>query len=104
MEVVIDLEEEKSVQQVVVGTLENQGSGIYFPIAVDVYTSNDGKSFKKQGDVKRAHQPSGDSELKDFKVSFDAVNAKFVKVKVTNLKKTPAGGNTWLFVDEVLVD
>lgn len=104
MEVVIDLESEQLVQRVIVGTLENQGSEIYFPIAVEVSTSIDGKSYNNQGDIKRAYSQNGDSSLKDFIVNFKSTSAKFIKVKVTNLGTPINGGGSWLFIDEIAVE
>ena len=104
MEVVIDLENEQSIEKVSVGTLENQGSGIYFPVAVEVFTSIDGKIFKKQGETKRDYSQNGDSSLKDFVVKISPINTKFVKVKVTNLGSPPNGGGSWLFVDEIVIE
>ncbi|GAA3562127.1 glycoside hydrolase family 20 protein [Snuella lapsa] len=104
MELTIDLESEMDVNKITVGTLENQGPGIYFPIAVEVYVSNDGKTFEKAGQVERAYAESSKSELKDFIVSFTERKARYVKVKAINLKQAPNGGGTWLFVDEIIVD
>ncbi|MBJ6367417.1 family 20 glycosylhydrolase [Snuella sp. CAU 1569] len=104
MEVTIDLENEETIHQVTVGTLENQGPGIYFPIAVEVYVSNDGKTFEKTGQIERRYAENSKSELKEFTVSFTERKARYVKVKAINLKRAPNGGGTWLFVDEIIVD
>lgn len=104
MEVIIDLENEQSVQRVSVGALENQNVGIYFPITVEVSTSTDGKSYKKQGRIKRAYSQNWESRLKDFVVNINPAMATFVKVKVTNLRTPPNGGDSWLFVDEITVE
>lgn len=103
MEAVVDLGEETSIQEVILGTLENQGPSIYFPTSVTVFISKDGKTYHEVGSVKRAFAKNPASELKDFTISFDAQNARFVKVIATNLKKTPNGGDAWLFVDEIII-
>ncbi len=104
MEVTIDLDKEEEISQVIVGSMENQGSGIYYPIAIEVFVSNDGNSFRKVGDVKRDFAISGGSELKNFVVQFPKIKANYVKVKATKMKQTPNGGGVWLFVDEILID
>jgi hexosaminidase len=105
MEIVIDLENEQLVKKVSVGTLEDQTWKIYFPIAVEVSTSTDGKSFKKQGDVKRAYSQNVDKSLKDFVVNINPTTAKFVKVKATNLGMSRNNKKrSWLFVDEIIVE
>lgn len=104
MEVVINLEEEALISQVTVGSIESQGSGIYFPIEIKVFVSEDGITYKKVGEIKRAFAKNATSELKDFNINFEKIKAQFVKVIATNLKKSPSGGGTWLFVDEILID
>ncbi|HEX9601696.1 MAG TPA: family 20 glycosylhydrolase [Mariniflexile sp.] len=104
MEVVIDLEKIQSINQVTVGSLENQGSGINFPTAIKVLISNDRISYKEVGAITRPFAINPNSELKDFKISFEKSNARYVKVIATNLKKSPKGEDSWLFVDEILVD
>ncbi len=104
MEIVIDLEKQESIQQVIVGTLESQGAGIYFPIQIKVLVSNDSINYKEVGKINRAYSANTASELKDFKVNFEKQNTRFIKVIATNLKKSPRGDSSWLFVDEILVN
>jgi len=104
MEVNIDLEDKQSIHQVLVGSMENQGSEIYFPTKVAVLVSNDGKNYHEVGITKRAYIKNAISELKDFVVEFKKQNVRYVKVKASCLKKTPNKGDTWLFVDEILID
>lgn len=104
MEVIIEFDEPTTVSKVTVGAMENQGPGIYYPTKVEVFTSNDGKNFKRTGTIERPYAKNAKSELKDFIVNFNEQPTKYVKVKVTNLSKTPTGGSVWLFIDEVLVE
>jgi hexosaminidase len=104
MEVVIDLEKNQSIHQVTLGALENQGSGIYFPTEIKAFISTDGKTYKEVGKIIRPFAINSDSELKDFKISFEKTNARFVKVIATNLKKSPKGESSFLFFDEILID
>lgn len=104
MEVIIDLEKEDTINQVIVGSMEHQGPGIYFPVAIEVFTGIDGKDFKKIGEVKRSYAANSTIELKDFKINFEKHVARFIKVKIANLKENPRGGDTWLFIDEILID
>jgi len=104
MEVVIDLKKEKEIQQVILGSLESQGSGIYFPTTLTVSISNDNIDFIEVGKLTRAFAANGNDELKDFKIDFNKTKARFLKVVATNLKKSPTGGGTWLFVDEIQVN
>lgn len=104
MEVVIDLENPEEISRVTVGAMENQGPDIYYPVAVEVYLSNDGTSFKQAGKINRPYANNGGASLKDFIITFEPQNARFVKVMAKNLDISPSGGNAWLFIDEVVVD
>lgn len=104
MEVVVDLGKQESIEQVIVGTLESQGSGVNFPVKIKVLISNDGIKYQEVGKISRPYAPNVTSELKDFKVDFVKVNTRFVKVIAVNLKKSPKGESSWLFVDEILVN
>lgn len=104
MEIVIDLQKQESIQQVTVGTLESQGAGINFPVQIKVLVSNDSINYKEVGKVSRAYASNPISELKDFKIDFQKQNARFVKIIAINLRKSPKGDSSWLFVDEILVN
>jgi hexosaminidase len=104
MELVIDFEKPESIQQVIVGTLESQGAGVFFPIQIKVLISSDGINYKEVGKVSRPYAANPISELKDFKISFQKQNARYVKVIGANLRKSPRGESSWLFVDEILVN
>ena len=104
MEAIIDMGEPTTINEVVVGTMENQGPGIYFPLAVTVFVSDDGNNYEEVGIIKRAYAKNPSSSLKDFKVSFKKQKKRYVKVKATSLKETPEGGDVWLFVDEISIN
>jgi hexosaminidase len=61
MEVIIDLDKENSISQVIVGSMENQGSGIYFPIAVIIFTSNDRETYEEIGRTERIYAKNAGS-------------------------------------------
>ncbi|MEH6679171.1 MAG: family 20 glycosylhydrolase [Sediminicola sp.] len=103
MEVIIDLKAEEEVQKVVVGSIENQGAGIYFPKGMEVWTSLDGKDFDSVGQIEREYQANGIPELRNFEMGFEKRPARYIKVKMKNLEHAPSGGDAWLFIDEVLV-
>ena len=104
MELVIDLESPTELEKISVGALENQGSGIYFPIQVEVFLSDDGKTFRSAGSVKREYAANNGSELKDFVIQIGKQTARYIKVKATNLGTAPTGGGSWMFIDEVVVE
>ncbi|RKR12053.1 hexosaminidase [Flavobacterium sp. 90] len=104
MEIVVDLEKVQSIEKVTIGTLESQGAGIYFPTQIKVLVSSDSINYKEVGKVIRPFAINVNSELKEFKINFEKRDVRFVKVIATNLKKSPRGDSSWLFVDEILVN
>jgi len=104
MDVIINLKKPTEISKVSVGTMENQGPGIYYPIAVEVLISDDGNNFKKVGEVKHQYKKNGNAKLKDFVMTFPKNKTRFVRVKAKNMKTTPSGGGVWLFVDEIIIE
>ena len=104
MELIIDLDTPQAIHQVKVGSMENQGPSIFFPTAVIVSISNDGETYQEVGRIERDFAMNSDIELKDFTIDFEEQEVRFIKVKAINLKDTPKGGGSWLFVDEILID
>ncbi|TPG36167.1 family 20 glycosylhydrolase [Flavobacterium pectinovorum] len=104
MELVIDLEKLENIEHVSVGTLESQGAGVNFPVEVKVLVSTDGITYKQVGKLSRPYAVNPIPELKDFKINFQKQNVRYIKVIAVNLKKSPKGESSWLFVDEILVN
>ena len=104
MEAVINLEKEIPISEVTIGSMENQGSGIYYPTKIEVFVSSDGEHYNLVGNIERAYAKNAGSELKDFKIEFSTQKTQYVKVVATNLKQTPEGGDAWLFISEILID
>ena len=106
----LDLGESKPVSGVSVGALEDVGSYIFFPKGIEVSVSNDGKSFEEVASLsiptaKEAHPP----ELKQFLLSFEEVETRYIQVKVVSNLKNPEWhpapeAKCWVFVDEVVVN
>ncbi|MDN3595429.1 glycoside hydrolase family 20 protein [Zunongwangia endophytica] len=102
--VTIDLEQSTEVSEVVVGSLEEQGTGIYFPQQLKVEISKDGKSFKEVALVNRKYQANPGAKIENFKMNFETQqDIQFVRVSIEPLAKTPKGGGAWLFLDEIKV-
>ncbi|MEE9361571.1 MAG: family 20 glycosylhydrolase [Cellulophaga sp.] len=104
LELTIDLENRTDIGKVVVGSLENQGSGIYFPVAVEVFISSDNEKYNSVGRLKRDYKANNMSELKNFEISFEKQPARYIKVKVKNLGTPVTGGGSWMFIDEIIVE
>ncbi|SHG24353.1 hexosaminidase [Salegentibacter echinorum] len=104
VEAILELDEKVKVEKVKVGAMENQGSGIYFPVKATAFLSKDGKNYKKAGSVSRDFKVNGAIGLKDFEIEVEPQEAKFIKVKVETYKGLPGKGKAWLFLDEIIVE
>jgi hexosaminidase len=110
MDVVIDLQQQTDVSKISVGTLQYSEILIFFPKKIEFFVSADGSKFQKVGEVVSDADPlSKGKQVKDYAVNFQPVKAGFVKIVAHNLGKAPkghpsAGGNAWLFVDEIAVE
>lgn len=106
----LDMQKTASIKRVSVSCLEDVGAWIFYPVGLEISISDDGKSYRKVATknfpkTKETTTPS----MKHFTISFDAVDARYVKVETRNFSKVPswhpgAGGKAWLFVDEVMVE
>ena len=104
-EAVIDLNKNDVISEVVVGTLNAENDWIYLPRKIEVYTSEDNINFTLQVTADRNEIIKQNREIK---LALNKINARYVKIKVFNSGKIPAGkpgeGNdAWLFIDEISI-
>lgn len=104
---IIDLGKETEVNQVVIHHLEQQGSWIYSPAAVDIARSDDGVQFVAPGPaVSLTKSADKDKTTVQFASPF---KTRFLKIKIFNFGIIPQGKpgadhKAWLFVDEIEVN
>nr|WP_294938070.1 family 20 glycosylhydrolase [uncultured Flavobacterium sp.] len=106
LEATIDLKKKECVSKVTIDVMTNDGSWIHYPKSVEVLTSKNGKDFQtvKKVSAEEIIQMKGIVEMK-----FEKQKAKYIKVIAENAGKIPdgkpgAGSNSWLFVDEIMVE
>lgn len=101
-EAVIDLGEVKNIEQVKLQFFNDNGSWIFLPSEVMIYSSDNGIDFKKQGLEKNI---SGENGIVSVLFPIENTNAQYLKVLAKNLGEHPkTGGDVWLFVDEIVVE
>jgi hexosaminidase len=107
-EAIIDLGKTNLVSNVVIHSLHQKGSWIWRPQTLEVFSSADGINFSVLGltDDFRNTTKEGNGTMT---VSFNAIETKFIKVKVTNWGEIPtgeagAGNKAWLFIDEIEIN
>ncbi|MGB0887164.1 MAG: GH92 family glycosyl hydrolase [Vicingaceae bacterium] len=111
-EVIIDLGKPTQISKIAVGALQDIKSWIFYPTSIEIWsaTSKNGQ-YKNLGTIKNDFP---DNEYggftKEFELKMNAsVEAQFVKVKVKNYGVCPAwhlgaGGDAWLFLDEISLE
>lgn len=105
----IDLGKVQLIERVVVGTLQDAPSWIFFPKYVEVSWSADGKSYSDPIRMEvGALKDESRKLVKRVTVEKENVHGRFIKVTVKNTGKCPewhmgAGKKAWLFIDEITV-
>ena len=109
-ELTMQLSRPQNISTVSIGALSAPTSWIFFPTGLTVWTSSDGKRFKKAGSVNYPPQePSADVAMKFLDITIPPTDVKFVRIKVDSPLKNPEwhpapGGESWIFMDEVLLN
>lgn len=106
----IQLGKEEQVSSVSVGAFSSPEKWIFYPTGFKVWTSTNGTDFKlvKTLDV----GPEGintNTKFRFFDVDIAPTTAQYVRVQVRSQLKNPSwhpnpGGNSWLFVDEIVLN
>ncbi|MFK7775956.1 MAG: sulfatase [Saprospiraceae bacterium] len=111
LEAIIDLEEDKIVQEIKIGFLQNQPSWIFFPKTVEFLISQNGKDFEKI-DTQEIDASLVDKMSSVFYFSTKEKTerkTRYIKVIAYNQGKCPeghdgAGKDCWIFADEIIVN
>lgn len=108
--ITLDLGDERTVSSVVVGCLQDYRSYIFAPLGISVYTS------KFRGDFSEVESQTfpqitgpADNAVKNLHIQFSPTKSRFVRLDFKAQKKNPSwhadpGADSWLFVDEVIVE
>ncbi len=109
MDVVIDLQQPKQISQVDISLLQDTRAWIVLPKQIIIETSTDNKTFTEVYTGSN-FLPIDDlkTQLKTVEAAFTPSTARYVRIKAIQYGKLPAwheggGGDTHIFVDEVLV-
>ena len=107
---VIDLNAVQNVSLVDLSCLSDANSGIFLPRGVKVYASEDGETYRLLKDF-RVKEISKRGEPYMYPVEIDGLgaSARYLKLEVETFGQIPEGylfkgTNSWMFIDEVLVE
>ena len=110
MDICFELQKQQKINKICIGFLENIAAWIYFPVKVEIYTSIDGKDFKKISSLtKEIIADSKGDPIKDLTILLNQHEAKFIRIFAKNIEKCPegdpgSGGKAWIFCDEVMIE
>ncbi|MBK9163549.1 MAG: GH92 family glycosyl hydrolase [Acidobacteria bacterium] len=110
LEAVIDLKEQRRVMEVGGSFLQTTRSWIWMPSRIEFEASGDGVNFTNLAEIK-TDVPLTDElpQVKEFLNKLAApVTTRYIRVRALNIGPIPAwhpgaGGDPWIFVDEVLI-
>ncbi len=105
----IDLGKVQQVERVIVGSLQDASSWIFFPEYIEISWSADGKKFSKPERLEVGALKDAKRKLVK-RISFERenVHARFIKIKIKNTARCPEwhvapGQKAWLFIDEITI-
>jgi len=108
--VILDLGEAQSIEKVNIGTLLDTKSYIFSPLAIRVETSNNDEDYRLFG-ADEYPTPKGNSnaQINEYTILGNAPNSRYVRISITAQKKNPKwhpapGADSWLFLDEIIVE
>jgi predicted alpha-1,2-mannosidase len=109
MDVVIDLQKVTPISSVTIGLLQDSRAWIVLPKHTIIEISVDGKQYSQVYSGENFLPLEEDkAQIKNVVAGFATVNAKYVRIKAIQYGKLPAwhlgaGGDTHIFVDEILI-
>jgi arylsulfatase A-like enzyme len=109
LEAVIDLKEPMTVNSISCGFLQRNNAWIFLPSQITIFTSTDGRQFKKLKEFKNSvPQKFSPDKRAEYSVALENETIRFVKVVAVTIGNCPewhsgAGGKAWIFADEIVV-
>ncbi|MBL8125961.1 MAG: GH92 family glycosyl hydrolase, partial [Blastocatellia bacterium] len=109
-EAVIDLKRETEIKELGASFLQVAGPWIWMPSNIKFEISNNGSDWTQAADIK-TDVPLTEMKptIKEFRQTISPVKARYVRVRAYNIGKIPswhlgAGGDPWIFVDEIFIN
>ncbi|HOW31944.1 MAG TPA: DUF4838 domain-containing protein, partial [Bacteroidales bacterium] len=104
----LDLGEITEAKDISISTLYDPKSWILHPTAVNCFVSADGAKFQEIGKQLVTGDQKSEDVTRDFYFLNPTGKTRFVKFSITGTKTLPAwhpsaGGDSWVFVDEIVV-
>jgi hexosaminidase len=105
-----DLGAEKDLSEIRMRFIKNTGSWIFLPTMVTIYTSEDGADYTKAEALSHSvPENNPDVVIQDFNADMNNISTRYLRIHAESIKTCPdwhpgAGGPSWLFLDEVIIE
>lgn len=109
MDAVIDLGEEREIKEISANFLQDYGAWIWLPQSVEFLISSDGEKYVPLPPVQhRATERNKEKIIETFRTTLAPTKTRYIRVKTNSRIHCPdwhigAGGDAWIFCDEVIV-
>jgi putative alpha-1,2-mannosidase len=109
-EAVVDLQRDTPITELGGSFLQVAGPWIWMPDRIEFETSTDGVNFARAAEIKPGFpQREMTPTIREYRQKIPPTKARYVRVRAFNFGKIPswhpgAGGDTWIFVDEIFID
>jgi len=112
VDVILDLGDERYISKITMNFLEYINAWILNPASFTVSVSDDQVTWKELGDLLVVPVSAEEKEgitVNPFILQFEEINTRYVRVQAENAGKLPAaheaaGQDSWLFIDEIIVE
>jgi len=109
MEAILSFKQKTPINKISIGFIQEPGAWIFFPKKVSFYISDNKKDWILVGSEINKIDKKTSSIIHDFSVRVYPKHVKYIKIVAENSGVCPdwhlgAGGATWLFCDEILVE
>ncbi len=107
----IDLGSLKALSKISVGFLQSTASWIFFPVDAEFLISEDGNMYVSIGKVNAPESPRNvELQIRRYAINSPTIlHARYIQIAAKNMGVCPswhpgAGGKTWIFADEIIVE
>ena len=108
LDVLIDLEEEQTINTIDVGCFQYNLSWILMPKSIRIYSSDDGINFEKLVSFQNTISPQKEGQFRHQYSLLCSARTRYIRLVAENFGILPdwhpaAGSQAWLFVDEIMI-
>ena len=110
LDIIIDLGSKIKINQIICGFLEAQKSWIFLPTDMTVFFSNNNELYENEKHtIISDGENYGNNNRINVSINNIGINTRFIRIVATNRKVCPdwhsgAGGDAWIFADEIRVE